>query len=250
MLTFLRKIRKSLIESDSVTSDRVIRAGRKYLLYAIGEITLVVIGILIALQINNWNEHKKVRHQEALLLTEMLHNLSLDRMVIDTHLMALRSRVAKIDFLHTMLTESKMIYHDSLNSYFGSVYGVEPIRLNFANYEDLKSQGFDLIQDDSLRLRIVRFFEEARYKLSHLDKAEASANEVLKPYYLENFQDIQFKKHAQPIDAKRVINDIKYHNLVHYRNINLSTNQLEDYPWFITEMNKLRIIINRYLKRE
>ena len=47
MLTFLRKIRKSLIESG---------IARKYLLYAIGEIALVVIGILIALQINNWNE--------------------------------------------------------------------------------------------------------------------------------------------------------------------------------------------------
>ena len=50
MLNFLRKIRRSLLESGS--------AG-KYLLYAIGEIALVVIGILIALQINNWNEQRK-----------------------------------------------------------------------------------------------------------------------------------------------------------------------------------------------
>ena len=50
MLTFLRKIRKSFIASGST---------RKYLIYAIGEIALVVIGILIALQINNWNEEKK-----------------------------------------------------------------------------------------------------------------------------------------------------------------------------------------------
>ena len=55
MLTFLKKIRRSLIESGSV---------RKYLLYSIGEIALVVIGILIALQINNWNE--EVRRQEAI----------------------------------------------------------------------------------------------------------------------------------------------------------------------------------------
>ncbi|MBT8221519.1 MAG: hypothetical protein KJP00_16945 [Bacteroidia bacterium] len=48
MLTFLRKIRRSLIESGS---------ARKYILYAIGEIALVVLGILIALQINNWNAH-------------------------------------------------------------------------------------------------------------------------------------------------------------------------------------------------
>ena len=50
MLTFLRKIRRSLAESGS--------AGR-YLIYALGEIALVVIGVLIALQINNWKEHWK-----------------------------------------------------------------------------------------------------------------------------------------------------------------------------------------------
>jgi len=50
MFTFLRKTRKSLIRSSGT---------RKYILYAIGEIALVVIGILIALQINNWNEQRK-----------------------------------------------------------------------------------------------------------------------------------------------------------------------------------------------
>ena len=52
MLTFFRRIRKGLLGSGQ---------ARKYLLYAIGEIALVVIGILIALQINNWNEWRKDR---------------------------------------------------------------------------------------------------------------------------------------------------------------------------------------------
>ena len=55
MLTFLRKIRKSLLDTG---------ATRKYLVYAVGEIALVVIGILIALQINNWNEWRKERTLE------------------------------------------------------------------------------------------------------------------------------------------------------------------------------------------
>ncbi len=50
MLKFFRRIRKGLVESGKI---------RNYSLYAIGEIVLVVIGILIALQINNWNENKK-----------------------------------------------------------------------------------------------------------------------------------------------------------------------------------------------
>jgi len=59
MLKFFRTIRKKLIDEDNV---------RKYLLYAIGEILLVVIGILIALQVNNWNEQRLVENRRIGLL--------------------------------------------------------------------------------------------------------------------------------------------------------------------------------------
>ena len=56
MIKFFRKIRQNLL-MDNKTS--------KYIKYAIGEILLVVIGILIALSINNWNENKKLTNKEA-----------------------------------------------------------------------------------------------------------------------------------------------------------------------------------------
>ena len=59
MITLLRKIRKSLIASG---------ATRKYIYYAIGEIALVVIGILVALSINNWNQERLDRKKEQMLL--------------------------------------------------------------------------------------------------------------------------------------------------------------------------------------
>jgi hypothetical protein len=62
MLKFFRTIRKNQIVDDNV---------RKYLLYAIGEIMLVVIGILIALQVNNWNEARKDRNKEIVFLQQM-----------------------------------------------------------------------------------------------------------------------------------------------------------------------------------
>lgn len=62
MLALLRNIRRSLLSSGST---------RKYLLYAIGEIALVVIGILIALQINNWNEERKQSIEEIRLLSSI-----------------------------------------------------------------------------------------------------------------------------------------------------------------------------------
>jgi hypothetical protein len=50
----------------------------KYFKYAIGEIVLVVIGILIALQINNWNENRKLINNEKIILTELIEDLELD----------------------------------------------------------------------------------------------------------------------------------------------------------------------------
>ena len=66
MLTFLRRIRRSLLSENKFS---------KYLLYAIGEILLVVIGILLALQINNWNEGRKDENREQVILKSLRANL-------------------------------------------------------------------------------------------------------------------------------------------------------------------------------
>lgn len=66
MIKFFRKIRQSLLSENKFS---------KYLLYAFGEIILVVIGILIALQINNWNEDSKARVREQIYLESILGDL-------------------------------------------------------------------------------------------------------------------------------------------------------------------------------
>ena len=95
MFTFLRKIRRRLLDqarpnatSGRALSDTVRRSlleagsARKYLLYAIGEIALVVIGILIALQINNWNENKRTKDQVELYLLNLSETIKED---VDKH---------------------------------------------------------------------------------------------------------------------------------------------------------------------
>ena len=66
MIKFFRKIRQKLLTENKFS---------KYLLYAIGEIVLVVIGILIALQINNWNELRKANNREHSLYQNILIDL-------------------------------------------------------------------------------------------------------------------------------------------------------------------------------
>ena len=63
MIKFFRNIRQTLLSEGKTTN---------YLKYAIGEIVLVVFGILIALQINNWNEDSKLRNQERVYLQRLL----------------------------------------------------------------------------------------------------------------------------------------------------------------------------------
>ena len=67
MLRFFRHFRQQLLTGNQVS---------KYLLYAIGEIFLVVIGILIALQVNNWNEKRLERRQEIEILKSVRKDLA------------------------------------------------------------------------------------------------------------------------------------------------------------------------------
>lgn len=90
MIKFFRHIRKNLLMENKTS---------KYLKYAIGEIILVVIGILIALQINNWNEHRKTRLTEATKLNKLLEDLKLDSIAFDSNIKVL----SEINNLHKQL---------------------------------------------------------------------------------------------------------------------------------------------------
>ena len=69
MIKFFRNLRQHMIKEHKVS---------RYILYALGEIVLVVIGILIALQINNWNENRKVLKAQVNLLEDFYDNLGVD----------------------------------------------------------------------------------------------------------------------------------------------------------------------------
>ena len=104
MLTFLRKIRRSLIESGTT---------RKYLLYAMGEIALVVIGILIALQINKWNEQREDWVLEKLLLSEInrefLENKKQFERGVAAHKLAYMSTLDLVEYFPIQLEKTGVV---------------------------------------------------------------------------------------------------------------------------------------------
>jgi hypothetical protein len=77
MINFFRKIRQNMLTENKVS---------KYLLYAIGEIILVVIGILIALQVNNWNQERYQKETEAIYLTQLLEETRADSIFFQSRL--------------------------------------------------------------------------------------------------------------------------------------------------------------------
>ena len=74
MIKLFRKIRQKMLTENKFS---------KYLLYAVGEIILVVIGILIALSINNWNENRKESNLELEILSDLYNNISNNKIKID-----------------------------------------------------------------------------------------------------------------------------------------------------------------------
>jgi len=90
MIKFFRKIRQNLLMKN--------KTG-KYFKYAIGEIVLVVIGILIALGINNWNENRKNKNEEKIFLSKIHEDLTKDALQFDYYV----KQFKEIDRLHLEL---------------------------------------------------------------------------------------------------------------------------------------------------
>ena len=150
MFHVLRKIRKSLIDSGST---------QRYILYAIGEIALVVIGILIALQINNWNESIKDKEQERKLLTELMVSLESNCKTMNADIKKRGNWNMSSDIIISTLQDNGK-YSDTLNIHFHNtrIPGTN-LALSLAGYEGLKNTGFNIISSDVLRNSIIDLFE-------------------------------------------------------------------------------------------
>ena len=132
---------------------------RKYLIYAIGEIALVVIGILIALQINNWNEFRKDRIMEREVLVELSESLTKNCEELESTIRAAKYCNNSRDIVKSVLTQ-KMPYSDSLQDHFFTAgMDFRHSTFTYSGYEIFKNKGFDVLTSAELRIGIVNLFE-------------------------------------------------------------------------------------------
>jgi len=219
----------------------------KYLLYAIGEIFLVMIGILLALQVNNWNAAKIASKKEKGILKELSIGLEVDKSIL---INALRNDSVDLNGLYkldSLLNFSEYEYNPDLDTLFGKVYGYRFERVNNAFYEDLKSSGLQVLKDDKIRSAVVQLFEDNYMILTDFINLERSVNQVNRPYFLENFTDLTFKEYAKPRNFELTWKDSYFKNLVHYRIITLETNQIKWYNKTVEDINYLQSLISIYL---
>ncbi|MEL4454827.1 DUF6090 family protein [Lutimonas vermicola] len=138
----------------------------KYARYAIGEIVLVVIGILIALQINTWKEEQKAKRVEFVMLTELKKNIEADIQEMDSTLISVNHRIRSSKIILKSFSNDNS-YHDSLNSHFGWTMVYDNMYFHTGAYESLKSSGSQLINDESLRFEISNYYDYSINRLKY-----------------------------------------------------------------------------------
>lgn len=156
----------------------------KYLLYAIGEIILVVIGILIALQINNWNENRKVKKQEAQIYTELKSDLLQTRNdineTISKHKEIFKSSQQLITDIYDKKSNSQTIYESLTTS--SAEFQIIP---KTSAFENLKNIGLNTLSNDSLRIAITNLFQLNLKRLDDelgMKQAEINMTKLIQPF--------------------------------------------------------------------
>ena len=150
MIKLFRNIRKNLLNEGKTS---------KYFKYAVGEILLVVIGILIALQINTWNQNKQDRKQESEILSQLLEEYKSNLIQIDSKI-SLRKEVinSSLKLLDSRNTDIELINIDSINLYINKALYRPTFDPELGVSSELMNSGkLYLLSNSSLRSKISSF---------------------------------------------------------------------------------------------
>lgn len=150
MIHLFRKVRRKLLAEN--------RKG-KYALYAIGEIVLVMVGILLALQIDNWNEARKDRSTEGKYMERLLHDLQNDMIYFESQILLSERAVNHLDsFLIEMYKApgspddvERILKHSSLQT--------NDLTLKNSTFRELISTGsMNIFSEQNIKVAIMDYY--------------------------------------------------------------------------------------------
>jgi len=237
MINFFRKIRQQLLNENKFS---------KYLLYAIGEIVLVVIGILIALSINNWNEHRKSRLQEVNILTKLNTDLKANLIEIKGLKDMTEKRIKASQTILNYFEERKAI-DDKLKLSFELINTDDLFNNANTAYKYIENQGVNILTNDSILSKITWMYERDFKNISNREKTNWQIlTDDLRPLmdiYLEvsEPQDKLFNEVYElnkPIDMKALSENKQFKNVI-VRNMNFMLLRLRWQTETLIELEEL-----------
>ena len=149
MIKFVRNIRQNLL-SDAKTG--------KYLKYAIGEIFLVVLGILIALSINNWNEDRKTANTEIEYLIRLRSDLANDTVYYHRRIKYAERVIADhkkaFQIAHTEIKSPRHFFESFNNLEWSSEF----LSIRDITFNEMRNAGqLNIIRNDKVKTEILEF---------------------------------------------------------------------------------------------
>jgi len=263
MIRFFRNIRKKLAAENKVA---------QYLRYAFGEILLVVIGILIALQINNWNENRKERLIEINYLKNLKHDLQNDSTDLVEYK---RIRLGVVKAANELLSNAKLqqvndVYRlDSLYVTVALWYEFVP---NNNTFEELRSSGnLQLIKSDSIKNLLLDLnkeneelvstrehmrreydyylYDQRAALMSFLDVNDPDEIQFVYDWYYPRLQKVNENKIKLQQNFRTLFNNTKFINGLALAAGNNRWIVEDHYDTMLREISKLIRLIDQDLKK-
>ncbi len=252
MLTFFRRIRKGILGSGQ---------AKKYVLYAIGEITLVVIGILIALQINNWNEWMKERKTEQLILYNLLDDFQRTKggleSVVNNYSNWIFYLESKLRYVGVSATDLTPEMRDTI----AAIAYVTPDFADGTLNSILNSNQLEVIQNKQLKRELTAYptiLNVVKQKGQTVEDFVLDVHRPILESYISLTENIGEKdwikfpdlaKNAAASDFKGLLNDINYQNAL-IREIRLTMILRGTTKQLISRTNAIIDLINQDLKSD
>ncbi|MAD11758.1 MAG: hypothetical protein CMC04_03420 [Flavobacteriaceae bacterium] len=223
MIKFFRKIRQNLLTKNK---------NSEYLKYAVGEIILVVIGILIALSINNWNEERNNFQKQELLTKNIIEDLKLDFIHINKSLSEVSGQMNLIDNLISKIFDNKTRL--SIESIGLIRYSSDFRPISQRNH----SESVSSLEDDFVRKLLQSYFlkedQVTDIFIEYIDIVHNKIRPYLSDVGMHNLkslynQDSSTQKAEVPLNPEILmeqLNNMKFQQLLYERKI--KTNSFEN----------------------
>ena len=158
--------------------------------YAIGEIVLVVIGILIALSINNWNENRKLQDEELNILSDIKTNLISNYNNFKNVSLYNQGGIRRYEKIENYI-ENDLKYNIELDSAFGVLTFWGTPYITTSSFNTLQDKGLDLIKNERLRQEIAEMYEiHLKSLINDYEKSELDISQIVTPFFSKHIRKV------------------------------------------------------------